>query len=111
MSVRVIQFVKQLESLGYPVAFSHFMVDGDNPAPLPPYITYFTPDDSTFKADNNVYHTSVDVDVELYTYGKDFTAEKVIEDMLKRNNIPYDASQAWIESEQVFRKLYEMRLV
>jgi len=107
----LVEFVNQLKSLGYPVAFSHFRVDGDNPPPLPPYITYFTPDDTTYKADDTVYHTSIDIDVELYTYNKDLAAEKAIEDMLKRNSIPYDASQAWIESEQVFRKLYEMRLM
>lgn len=107
----LIEFVTKLRSIGYPVAFSHFNVDGDNPAPTLPFITYLTPSTSNKIADDKVYKKITNVDVELYTVGKDLVAEQLLEDMFDDNNIPYEAVQIWIESEKVFQKQYELRLI
>jgi len=107
----LLEFVSLLKGLDYPIAHSHFKVDAANPAPQPPFITYVTPSTANKMADNKVYYKMTDVDVELYTRDKDLVAEQKIEAMFDEHSIPYNATQVWIESEQVFQKIYETRLI
>lgn len=105
------ELVKSLRSTGYPVAFSHFKVDDNNPPPDPPYILYTTPNNPDFMADNKNYHEITDVDIELYTEIKDLQAEKAIQDLLKEIKLPYSSYQVYIDSEDLHQKTYEVRLI
>jgi len=105
------ELVTLLHGTGYPVSFSHFDTDDDNPPPPPPFITYMTPSDEALYADDRNYYNMTDVDIELYTRGKDLDAERSIESIFSDNDIPYVASQRWIDGEKVFQKLYEVRLI
>lgn len=107
----LLELVNLLRSTGFPVAYSHFENTEENPAPNPPFICYVIPDTENFKADNQVYHKISDVDIELYTDYKDFEAEKKIENVLDENKIPYDSYELYIESEKLFQKTYEVRLI
>lgn len=109
--MNLIDLVALLNSIGIPVAHSHFKSTSISPAPNPPFITYTTPNDDGFKADNKNYHDITDVDIELYTTKKDLQLEKQIEDLLKDNDLPYSAYQIYIESEEVHKKTYEVRLI
>jgi len=99
--------VAHLRNTGYPVAFASF----EQPNPKLPYIVYTTPNDPDFKADNKNYHKIIDVDIELYTDKKDLEAEAVIENLLEENELPYASGQAYIESERMHMKRYEIRLI
>lgn len=105
------ELVAMLRSTGYPVAHSHFHVDENNPPPNPPFITYTTLAEDALIADNKNYHKMIDVDIELYTDKKDLQAELSIESLLDEHELPYEASQVWIESEQLFQKTYEVRMI
>ena len=94
-----------LKATGYPVAYSHF--NGPKQAP---FITYLVDGNPNFIADNKVYHKIKDVDIELYTTIKDEAVEKVLEDLLDQNDIPYEPYEVYIESEKLFQKIYEVRL-
>ena len=107
----LIELVALLRSTGYPVAFSHFHVDENNPPPNPPFIVYTTPNDPDFKADNKNYHKITDVDIELYTDKKDLQAEQAIESLLDDNDLPYSSYQVFIEEENLHQKVYEVRLI
>lgn len=100
-----------LKVTGYPVAYSHFTASPNNPLPTPPYITYLSAYSSNFKADNRVYFKSDNLQIELYTAKKDLIAEKKLEDLLDNNEIAYESTETWIESEQLFQKIYEVRLI
>jgi hypothetical protein len=100
-----------LKATGYPVAYSHFTATTNNPLPSPPYITYLSAYSSNFKADNKVYHKIDNLQIELYTAKKDLTAEKKLEDILDANEIAYDSVETWIDSEKLFQKIYEVRLI
>ncbi|WP_437629275.1 hypothetical protein [Clostridium paraputrificum] len=100
-----------LKGTGYPVAYSHFTSNPKNPLPSPPYITYLCPYSSNFMADNKVYKRVDNVQIELYTVKKDLEAEKKLEDILDKNDIAYEATEEWIESEKLFQKIYEVRLI
>ncbi|MEN0650584.1 hypothetical protein NSQ82_16495 [Caldifermentibacillus hisashii] len=107
----VLELVNILKATGYPVAYSHFESTETNPAPDPPFICYVIPDTDNFKADNKVYHKISNVDIELYTDYKDFEAEQKLEDLLELYEIPWDSYETYIESEKMYQKLYEVRLI
>lgn len=100
-----------LNATGYPVAYSHFTDTPNNPLPNPPYITYVSAYSSNFKADNKIYHKIDNLQIELYTNKKDLQAEKILEDILDTNEIAYETTETWIDSEQLFQKIYEVRLI
>ncbi|PEP89769.1 hypothetical protein CN585_28430 [Bacillus toyonensis] len=62
-------------------------------------------------ADNKVYHKIMDLNIELYTTKKDLVAEAKLEKMLDEYEIPYDSYETFIESEELFQKTYETRLI
>lgn len=98
-----------LKATGYPVAYSHFTATENNPAPTPPYITYLVAYSSNMFADDKVYKKIDNLQIELYTTKKDLVAEKKLEDLLDLNEIPYESTEIWIESEKLFQKIYEVR--
>ena len=100
-----------LKATGYPVAYSHFTATTNNPVPTPPYITYLSVYSSNLKADNMVYEKIDNLQIELYTNKKDLAAEKKLEDLLDQNEIAYESIETWIDSEQLFQKIYEVRLI
>ncbi len=102
----LVELVNLLDSTGYPVSFSHF-----KERPSIPFITYMIPSEEGFNADNTNYHTLTDVDIELYTDKKDLVAEQAIESLLKQHELPFTSYQIYIDSEQVFQKTYEVRLI
>jgi hypothetical protein len=102
---------KILDATGYPVAYSHFTATENNPIPAPPYITYLVVYSSNFMADNKVYKKISNIQIELYTTKKDLVAESKLETVLDNNEIPYDSTETFIESENLFQKIYEVRLI
>lgn len=93
-----------LKSLGYPVAYSHF-AEGD--VPDLPYIVYYFPGTDNFSADGIVYHQITELDIELYTVKKDLEAEEKIEKWLTGNELFYEKSEYYIESERMLQVIFE----
>jgi hypothetical protein len=100
-----------LDGTGYPVAYSHFVDSANIPLPSPPFIVFINTRSSNFKADNKVHYNIENVQVELYTDKKDLIAEGKIQTALNDAEIPYETTETYIESEQLFQKIYEMRLI
>lgn len=95
-----------LRSTGYPVAYSHF-----NNIVQTPYITYLVSFSSNFMADNKVHKKLDNIQIELYTSKKDLEAESKLESLLDEHGIPYQTSEMYIDSENIFQKIYEVRLI
>jgi hypothetical protein len=94
-----------LEATGYPVAYSHF-----NRPQSAPFICYLVSNSSNFFADSKVYQKINNIQIELYTSKKDLEAEGKLEKILDDNEIPYETSETYIESEKIFQKIYEVSL-
>ncbi|MEB9207970.1 hypothetical protein P4I02_32160, partial [Bacillus cereus] len=62
-------------------------------------------------SDNTFYHKINDLNIELYTTKKDLVAEAKLEKVLDDHEIPYDSYGIFIESEKLFQKTYETRLL
>ncbi|PFE56017.1 hypothetical protein CN318_12290 [Bacillus cereus] len=105
------EFKKILDATGYPVAYSHFTALPGNPVPKPPYICYLVDGSANLMADNKVYHKINDLNIELYTIKKDLVAEAKLEQVLDDYEIPYESFGTFIESEKLFQKIYETRLI
>jgi hypothetical protein len=105
------QLKAMLGQTGYPVTYSHFTATENNPIPAPPYICYLEAYSSNFIADSKVYQKIKNVQIELYTKLKDTNAENKLETLLDTNNIPYDSTETFIESEKLFQKIYDVRLI
>ncbi|MBG9618043.1 MULTISPECIES: hypothetical protein [Bacillus cereus group] len=111
MTVTLGEFIKILEATGYPVAYSHFTATPGNSVPEPPYICFLVDGSANLMADNKVYHKINDLNIELYTTKKDLVAEAKLEKVLDDREIPYDSYGIFIESEKLFQKTYETRLL
>ncbi|UPO88336.1 hypothetical protein [Niallia sp. Man26] len=95
-----------LETTGYPVTYSHFTGD----APNPPYICFLEEDSNNFFADNKVYQEARNIRIELYTVKKDQAAEKKIKSILDEHEIAYQTDESYIDSEQLFMKIFELEM-
>ena len=92
-----------LKTTKLPVAYHHF-----TSPPSPPYIVYLFSYNSNFGADNKVYDVKKNFQVELYSKAKDLASEKLIEDLLDANEIYWEKTETYIESEGLYQVLYEI---
>ena len=92
-----------LETAGLRVAYHHF-----TSPPSPPYIVYLFSYSSNFGADNKVYDAEKNFQVELYTKTKDPTSEALIEGLFDANEIYWDKTETYIDSEGLYQVLYEI---
>lgn len=101
------ELVQILKATGYPVAYSHFVGE----PPSIPYITYVEFDSSNFHADNRTWQRIRNINIELYTNKKDLQAEATLEALLDANDLAYETSDTYIESEQLFQRIYEIGVI
>lgn len=92
-----------LRTTGLPVSYHHF-----GKPPTPPYIVYLFSYSSNFGADNRVYSQVDNYQVELYAAKKAPASEKLIEDLFDGNDIYWDKTETYIESEGLYQVLYEI---
>ena len=95
-----------LRSTGYPVAYSHF-----NDPPSFPYILYLDALSSNMLADNRVYQKGRIIQVELYTDKKDLQAEDTLEGVFEANDIPWEVTEVYLDSERMFQRIYEIGVI
>lgn len=100
-----------LKTTGFPVAYSHFVESENEPLPEPPFVVYLVVYSNNFMADNKVHKSIQTVQIELYTDRKDLSAEAILEAALNDNNLPFQTTETFIDSEQLFQKIYEVRLI
>ena len=95
-----------LEATGLPVAYLAFKT-----AQQLPFIVYREVNTDNFFADNKVYKKCLYVDIELYTENKAIETEEIIETILFENEIAWNATDTHIEAEEMFQRVYEIKLI
>jgi hypothetical protein len=100
-----------LQATGYPVAYLRFVETQNEPLPQPPFIVYLSAYSSNLFADNQVHQEIDNVQIELYTDKKDQVAENNVATVLNENEIPYQTTETFIESENLYQKIYEVSLL
>lgn len=101
------EVMEMLEELSLPVAYDHY-AEGESPEP--PFICFLYPDNEEFSADNICYHSSRNLDIELYTDRKDPKLEERVEKVLMAHELFFHKSEVWIESEKLYEVLYELTI-
>jgi hypothetical protein len=101
------KIINILDEIGIPFAYSHF-AEGESPEP--PFMCYLLPRSDNFSADGAVYHKLSVVHFEVYTDKKDRALEKRVEDVLDKNNVFYNKSEVWINSEKLYEVIYSFEL-
>ncbi len=101
------QIKEMMEETGLPFAYHHF---AEGESPVPPFLIFLSPGEDTFSADNNMYFSFKQLDIELYTDRKDPEPEKELESILHQHNIFYNKTESWIASEKMYEVLYEMEV-
>ena len=97
------EIASMIESTGLENAYYQYP---EGEAPELPYILFYYPERNDFQADNKNYARIPQLNIELYTKEKDFDKEKLIEDLLDENEIPYDKEEQYIEKEKMYEVLY-----
>lgn len=92
-----------LSTLNIPVAYSHFKT-----AQTPPFIAYIDTGSDNFGADNKVYAEITNVDIELYTTTVNRNLENQIKQLLSDNDLYYNYSRTYIETEKIYKITYEV---
>lgn len=105
------QVSEMIKSMGFPYAYYQFDINPKNPAPEPPFICFYYPNADDLKADNINYARINALIIELYTDDKDFNAEAAVEMALAFNEIPYDKTETYIDSQKMFQITYTMEVV
>ena len=101
------KIIGMLKEIGIPFAYSHF-AEGESPEP--PFMCYLLPTSDNFSADGRVYHKLSSVHFEVYTDKKDRVLENRVEDVFDKNNIFYNKSEVWINSEKLYEVIYSFEL-
>ena len=96
-----------LKEAGLPLAYDHF-AEGESPEP--PFLIYLIPGSDNMFADNGVYFKISQLNMELYTDKKDPELEEKLEDFLTANEIPWEKSEVWIDSEKMYEVLYQTEI-
>jgi hypothetical protein len=104
--VNVQDLYEGLLETGYPVAYRQF-----KSAPELPYIVYLFATSADLMADNENYQGIGDYQVELYTQDKDLTSEAVVEASLKALRLPFGKTEAYLDTEDMYEVLYEVRII
>lgn len=99
----MVELYNLLNSLGLPVSYRFFKTP-----PTPPYIVYLFSYSDNFGADNKAYSKEDNYQVELYSAKKDLASEKKIEDLFDNNDIFYEKTETYIDSEELYQVLYEI---
>ena len=98
---------EMMQEMDCPFSYHHF-AEGENPAP--PFLLFLSPGEHTFSADNLMYYSFKQLDIELYTDKKSPEVEERVEEILRQHHIFYNKTEAWIESERLYEVLYEMEV-
>jgi len=94
-----------LKSIGIPVAYDHFINPNEDNI-SPPFILYRNDDASHFKADDKVFFMNKEYIIELVTDKKDINLELELESVLTANYLPFDRTEVYIESEDIYQVSY-----
>lgn len=89
------------------VAYRAFPVGA---APSLPFICFYEVDSNNFVADSKVYHKITEVNIELYSDRKDQAAESAVESMLNDNQLVWDKSENYINSENMLQIVYGIEI-
>lgn len=106
--MNLMEFKAELEQLEIPIQYRAFKV---GQAPELPYILFYEDDSDNVFADNHNYYDVLNVSCELYTDEKDIELETKLHKLFYDNEIEYNSTETYIDSENMYLKAYDVTIV
>lgn len=97
------EFVNLFDGTQVPIAFDHFKT-----AQKLPYMVYTIIGNNNMPADDVVYYTTPQIQLELYSVSKNTTLEATIENVL--NGFFYEKNEGYLFDEQMYMVTYQFTL-
>lgn len=94
-----------LDTSELPVAFDHFVTEQTLP-----YLVYIVADNQNTPADNKVWYTAPQIQLELYTNLKNETTEGTVEAILDSVPFFYTKAEGYLPDEQMYMVTYQFTL-
>lgn len=101
-----LEISNMIRSMGFPFAYYQF-----KDPPALPFVVYYYPESDNFSADNKSYQQITALSIEFYSDNKDFINERIIENVLSDNDIPYRKTETYIQDEHMYQTLYESEVL
>ncbi|MCM1506954.1 MAG: hypothetical protein NC177_07450 [Ruminococcus flavefaciens] len=101
------EVVEMIHELCLPSAYHHFS-ERENPSP--PFLLWDFSGENNFSADDKVYFSTKELEIELYTLKKSPAVEHEVEAVLRHHKIFYTKNETWIKSEKLYAVSYKMEV-
>lgn len=98
--------IEEMESLGFPCAYGNFKTS----PPIPFTVVAFS-HSNDFMADNQNYQEVGYYQLEYYNDKKYPPDEMKIENRLKELRLPYTKTEVFLDSENLYQIVYEIKLI
>ncbi|QIW56477.1 hypothetical protein GU335_07750 [Pseudolactococcus raffinolactis] len=103
--MNLMEFKAELEKLEIPIQYRAFAVGH---APQLPYIIFYENDSDNIFADNQNWFDVLNVVCELYADNKDIELETKLQKLFYYNEIEYNSTETFIDSENMYLKAYDV---
>lgn len=97
-----------IESIGLPCAYSHFPADTPQ---VPPFACWIYPGRSDVFGDDKNYQKIETVQLELYTDEKNFSWEKIVEEILAGYDLTWVRSEGYLDDEKMHMTTWRFDVV
>lgn len=97
------EFVNLFDGTQVPIAFDHFKT----PQKLP-YMVYTIISNNNMPADDKVYYTTPQIQLELYSVSKNMALETTVENVL--DGFFYEKDEGYLFDEQMYMVTYQFTL-
>ena len=105
--MNLMEFKAELEKLDIPIQYRAFSV---GQAPELPYLIFYENDSDNVFADNSNWFDVLNVVCELYTDNKDIELETKLQKLFYYNEIEYNSTETFIDSENMYLKAYDVQI-
>lgn len=103
--MNLMEFKSELEKLDIPIQYRAFQV---GQAPQLPYIIFYENDSDNIFADNSNWFDVLNIICELYSDEKDIELENKLHKLFYDNEIEYNSTETFIDSENMYMKAYDV---
>ena len=105
--MNIMEFKAELEQLEIPIQYQAF---ASGQAPQLPYLIFYENDSDNIFADNSNWFDVLNVVCELYTDEKDIELETKLHKLFYDNEIEYNSTETYIDSENMYLKAYDVTI-
>ena len=102
------EIAQMVAEIGLPYAYYQFPNDTEQPTP---FVCFYIESNDDVYADDENYTNIAELTIELYTDNKSYDLEAKVESVLRKHEMSWVKSEAYIPSEKMFEEIYIMEVI